>query len=115
MTLIESPLAAIESLKPGEIFTYTQIAKKFGVDQSTLGRRHRRLTGPHSAKVVNQQKLNPQQEEELAVYIDKLTERRLQPSRDMIRNFASSVAREPVSDSWVTRFRHTHQERLIPR
>jgi hypothetical protein len=38
---IEAALAAIESLEPGEHFTYTEIADKYGVDRTTLSRRYR--------------------------------------------------------------------------
>jgi DNA-binding GntR family transcriptional regulator len=40
MSLIEAALAAIEVLEPGEKLVYTKIAEKFGVDRSTLARRH---------------------------------------------------------------------------
>ncbi|KAF1934447.1 DDE-domain-containing protein, partial [Didymella exigua CBS 183.55] len=33
----------------------------------------------------------------------------------MIRNFASAVAQETLSDSWVTRFLHRHNNCLLPR
>jgi hypothetical protein len=33
----------------------------------------------------------------------------------MIQNFASTVAKEPVSESWVTRFINRHQDQLTPR
>jgi hypothetical protein len=31
----------------------------------------------------------------------------------MIRNFASTIAYERVSESWVTRFKHRHEDALI--
>jgi hypothetical protein len=34
-------LAAIKALEPGEEICYTKIAQKYGVDRSTLSRRHR--------------------------------------------------------------------------
>ena len=62
---------------------------------------------------VQQQKLTPQQELELVKYIEELTACRLPPTRDMIANFALSVATEPVSKSWVTRFISNHSIHLI--
>ena len=35
------------------------------------------------------------------------------PTRDMIANFASAVAQEPVSESWVTRFINKYSFHLI--
>ncbi|KAF1935023.1 hypothetical protein EJ02DRAFT_362398 [Clathrospora elynae] len=104
MALIEAVLAAIESLEPGEKFTYQQIAAAHGVNQSTLSRRHKQSHVLHEAKSINQQKLNPQQELELVEYIKMLTKRGLPPTREMVQNFASCVAKEPVGEGWVTRF-----------
>jgi hypothetical protein len=38
---------------------------------------------------------------------------RLPPTRDMVRNFASTIAHKRVSESWVTRFYHCHEHNLI--
>jgi len=115
MTAIDNALAEIDALEPGEKLCYQKIATRHGVDRSTLSRRHKQIQAPRATKDTNQQKLNPQQEEELVKYIEGLTARRLPPTRDMIRNFASTIAREPVSDSWVTRFINKHKDRLTPR
>ncbi len=40
MTDINEALEYLNSLKPGEKFSYTEVAKKFGVVRSTLTRRH---------------------------------------------------------------------------
>ena len=45
-------------------------------------------------------------------YIEELTEHHLPPAKDMIQNFASSVAQKEVSDSWVTRFINKHHDRI---
>jgi hypothetical protein len=47
------------------------------------------------------------------LYIKDLTRRRLPPTRDMGRDFASTIAHERVSESWVTRFHHRHEHNLI--
>ncbi|KAF2621478.1 hypothetical protein BU25DRAFT_308272, partial [Macroventuria anomochaeta] len=62
---------------------------------------------------IAQQKLTPQQEDKLVKYIEELTACRLPPTREMIANFASSIATEPVSESWVTRFINNHSIHLI--
>jgi hypothetical protein len=58
------------------------------------------------AERINQQKLNPQQELELVSYIEDFTKRELSSTKEMIQNFASIIATEPVSDAWVTCFLH---------
>jgi len=100
---------------PAKSSVIKKTATRHGVDRSTLSRRHKQIQAPRASKDINHQKLNPQQEEELVKYIEELTARRLPPTRDMIRNFASTIAREPVSDSWVTRFINKYKDRLTPR
>ena len=41
MGAIEDAIEAIESREPGEDFTYRNIAKIFGVNRTTLARRHK--------------------------------------------------------------------------
>ncbi|RYN88163.1 hypothetical protein AA0119_g12098 [Alternaria tenuissima] len=44
-----------------------------------------------------------------------LTERRIPPTREIIRNFASAIVQESVSESWVTRFIDRQQDQFTPR
>jgi hypothetical protein len=113
MDPINAAVAAIDSLKPGEDFTYAGIAKIRGVERSTLSRRHRRVTRAREVTSQNRQKLNQQQERELLRYIERLTERGLPPTRQMIGNFAACIAKEDVSMSWVDRFVKRYPEALI--
>ena len=62
MEPIDAVIAAIKSLEPGEPFTHTELAKRFSFHCVTLSRRHQRSQVPHTTKVVNQRKLNLQQE-----------------------------------------------------
>ena len=101
---IEDALAEIASLGPEEEVCYARIAQKHGVVRSMLSRQHRAITQSATTKNINQQKLTLQQEKELIKYIEELTARHIPPTREMIANFASAVAQEPVSESWVTRF-----------
>ncbi|KAF1924063.1 uncharacterized protein M421DRAFT_73352, partial [Didymella exigua CBS 183.55] len=49
-----------------------------------------------------------QLEEDLVKYIEKLTRRHLQPTSRIVQNFASAVASNPCSESWVTCFLYCH-------
>ena len=104
MAPIDDALAEIESLEPGENLSYSKIADKYGVWRSTLTRRHKAKTRSREEQAIIQQKLSVQQEVELVKYIKGLTKQRLLPTREIIQNFALVVAKEPVSESWVTRF-----------
>jgi hypothetical protein len=81
MDPIDEAIAAIESLGPGEQFTYQEYAEKYGCNSRTLARRHQGKQGTVAEKNTAQQRLTPQQEEELVTYIVGLTERRLPPTR----------------------------------
>jgi len=115
MAPIDDAIAAFKSLEPGEHFLYRAIARSFSVSNSTLTRRHKGRQCPQEAKDYNQQRLSLQQELELVQYINSLTEKVLPPTREIIQHFASSIATEPVSDAWVTRFLGRHSDQLVSR
>jgi hypothetical protein len=96
MGSIEAVLAVIKSLKPGEKLVYAQIARNYSVEPTTLARRHKGASTSLNTRFENQQALHPQQELELLRYIERLTERGLPPTRAMIRNFASQIAKREL-------------------
>jgi transposase-like protein len=93
---IEAAIAAIESLSLGEKFSYTEIARQYNVDRTTLSRRHRKVTRTTTEKYEEHRLLNTTQEAELIQYLNKLCAKGLPLSREMIRNFASEIARKPI-------------------
>ena len=99
MGAIEDAIEAIESREPGEDFTYRNIAKIFGVNRTTLARRHQGSQASRTVISTNQQKLSPEEELELVDYINRLTKRALLPTQEIIQNFALQVAREPVGEA----------------
>ncbi|KAG9191048.1 hypothetical protein G6011_09136 [Alternaria panax] len=112
MNPIQEAIEEIESREPGDNFTYTEVARRYNIDRRTLARRHQGVTGPRG---LPHRSLHPQTEIELRNYCKTLTERRLPPSRPMIQRFASGLAGKDVSESWVTRFLHRHDDHLISR
>ena len=115
MDPIQAAINEIESQEPGEDLSYTKIADKYGVERTTLSRRHRGVTTSRAAINNNKRKLDLQQEQELVQYIKRLIERHIPPTRQMIQNFASAIVQEPVGDSWVTRFINRYSIQLISR
>ena len=57
MAPIDNALAAIKALKPEEKLVYQKIADQYGVDRSTLARRHRGVQAAQETKYSRQQKL----------------------------------------------------------
>jgi hypothetical protein len=112
MTAIQDAIAELERMGKGVSFLYTKIDKDFEVDRSTLARRHKSKQTLRAVNAVQQQKLNPQQEEELIIYIGELTECGLPPTCEMIKNFASAVAESDVGESWISRFLMRHKIKL---
>jgi transposase len=112
MDPIQKAIEEIESHKAGDDFSYRQIAKKYSVVRSTLQRWHR---DQMRTREVSHLILHPQQETELVQHIQSLTERRTPPTRGLIRSMASSLAKQEVSESWVTRFLRRNQDCLISR
>jgi transposase-like protein len=104
MAPINDAIEEIESLEPGEKWSYRKIAKKHGVGHETLRRQHQGISLSVQEFGLQHQKLTQQQELELVKYIEDLTARYLQPTREMVQNFASSIAKQTMSQSWVTQF-----------
>ena len=109
---MEEALAELDALDSDEDFCYAEIAKKHGVARSTLSRKHRGVSGSRAEAGLARRNLQPEHEAELVKYIEELTERKLPPTREMVQNYTSDIAGHPVSESWVTRFLHQHQDEL---
>ena len=109
---IQEAIEHIESREAEDSFLYRQVSKIFGVDRTTLSRRHKGLQVSYKAKCANQQQLNPQQEDEVVGYIERATRDGLPPTQGILKNFGSAVAQQEVSDSWVNWFRYRHPDEL---
>jgi hypothetical protein len=109
---IEEALAELDALDSSEEVCYATIARKHGVARSTLSRKHRGVSGSRAEASLARRKLQLEQKAELVNYIEGLTERKLTPTREMVQNYASDIARYLVSKSWVTRFLHRHEDKL---
>jgi hypothetical protein len=110
---INEALEDTKSREEGEQLSLREFADKYGVGRATPGKRWR--GGIHSKEEGNAtpQVLSLQQKMELVRYIKKLTKRGLPPTREMVRNFSSEVAKRELNESWVTRFINRHQIHLI--
>jgi hypothetical protein len=104
MEPINAALAATEALESGEKPVHMQIARTFGVERTTLARRHQGLSTSRAIRYQNQQALNPQQELELTQYIDQISNQGVPPTRDILQIFASQLAQKELGYHWVDRF-----------
>jgi transposase-like protein len=101
---IQEAISDIKSRASGEAFSYRKVAQKWGVNRTTLARRHQGVQADRAGGGQKHQKLSPQQEDELCKYIEGLTKQGLPPTRETVRNFAVSIAKEECSDRWVPGF-----------
>jgi hypothetical protein len=84
MDPIQEAIEDIESCESEDKFPYREVAKRFGVDRTTLWRRHQGQQRTSATKANHQQLLSPRQESALAQYIERCTRRCLPPTREMV-------------------------------
>jgi hypothetical protein len=97
MDQILDAIEAIELRKDGASFLYSKVANRFGVDRTTLLQRYQSVRGSNEEMGKAQQLLSPQQELELMPYIERCTRQGLPPTREMVQNFGSAVAKWKVT------------------
>ncbi|KAJ9644779.1 hypothetical protein H2199_003744 [Coniosporium tulheliwenetii] len=86
--------AAIADLGSQERTSYAATARKWRVVRETLAKRYKGETGTvQEANSYARQKLISAQEEALIKHIDKLTDRGLPPTPQMVKNIAEEVAK----------------------
>lgn len=61
----------------------------------------------------DQKNLSPAQQQELVEYVKRLTKQRISPTRELIQDFGTTLARKPVSESGVTRFINANTHLLL--
>jgi hypothetical protein len=113
MGSIEAALADLESRGRGEKINYTQLAKRHGVDRTTLSKRHRGVQQPREAQYESQRNLNDQQSEQLTKWINDLTKRGLPPSNEMLRNFAKEITGTKPGKMWPSRWLKAHSGKIV--
>jgi hypothetical protein len=107
---INSALADLESQMN---INYSATARKWGVSRQTLAKRYKGETGTvQEANSYVRQKLTNAQEEVLITHVNRLTERGLPPTPQIVRNIAEEVAKTKLGVHWVTRFYQRYRNRL---
>lgn len=114
MAPIDLALEYLESLGPEEKINYTQIAKKFGVDRSTLSRRHRQVSGSKEDQYSAQALLSKHRTEVLISLVNELAKSGVPLSNARLSEFAKILARKEPGKNWASRWVKQHSDRLIP-
>ena len=94
MAPIDLALADLESQK---VPNYKATAKKFGCDRRTLARRHQgKSTSRAAANSEYRQRLTVAQEATLIGFINKLSDRGMPPTSQIVRNLAEEIISDQV-------------------
>jgi transposase-like protein len=97
--------AAISDLESQDRVNYAAIARKWEIDRSTLSRRHRGETGPNrDATSYARRQLTDTQEDILIGHINKLSDRGLPPTPQIVKNIAEEIAHVTLGKNWIPRF-----------
>src|SRR5450432_3366504 len=101
--------AAIADLESQDRINYAAVAKKWKVDHSTLSRRHRGETGPNQdATSYARRQLTDAQEKALIRHINKLSNRGIPPTPQIVKNIAEEIVCVTLGPNWVSRFYRRH-------
>jgi hypothetical protein len=109
----ERMTAAFAALDLQEPRNYSQVATKYELERTTLAKRYKGQTV--SRKVFlseSRQCLTIAQEEALIEQINKLTDRHIPPTSQMVKNFAEEMIGKEVGKNWTQGFIRRHDGRL---
>jgi AraC-like DNA-binding protein len=104
---------AIDDLESQNRPNIAATAKKWKIDRSTLSRRFRGKTGSkEEATSCSRKKLSTTQEEALIAHINRLSDRGLPPTPQIVKNLAEELVHEEIGKNWVSRFCQRYANRL---
>src|SRR5205809_6050318 len=99
---------ALEDLRSQERINYKKTAEKWGLERTTLAKRHKGQTGTiEAANSDVRQRLrltNAQEEEALIGHINRLTLRGMPPTSRIVRNIAEEISGQSLGPNWTARF-----------
>jgi hypothetical protein len=97
MTNEEAIKKALAELESSSKPNYTEIAQKYEIGRHALSRRHQgQTTSRHDFFSSHRQCLTDIQEELLIDQINRLTDRGIPPTSQMVKNFAEEIIRHAV-------------------
>src|SRR5450432_1245537 len=104
---------AIADLMNQSIPNISGTARKYAVDRTTLRRRFNGTQrSRHAAYEDSHQCLTTAQEEALIDFINRLTDRSLPPTSQIVKNVTEELRRGPVNKNWVSVFTRRHKDQL---
>ena len=93
--------------------SYVEVTKIYGLDPSTLTRRHKGITVSRTETTSTfRQRLNNTEEDTFLSYIDSLTDRHITPITKIIKNLVEEIVRGSIEKKWTVRFIQCHFNRI---
>jgi Tc5 transposase DNA-binding domain len=107
---INSAIAELNSqLKPN----ISAIARKWNIERTTLAKRYSGQTASRATYLSEQRQcLTNEQEDQLIIQINRLTERGMPPTSQIVKNLAEEVIGRSVRKNWTANFVRRHQGEL---
>jgi transposase-like protein len=113
---MEALEAALASLELSDSVNYAQTAREYGVNPTTLRRRHKgKQVSRYQAVFESKSLLTETQEQVLISYIKRLSERGIPSTVQMVRNFAAEIGKERPGKNWIYEFNKRHADELDSR
>jgi hypothetical protein len=107
---VELALAELAEL---EVPTFRPIARKYDINHTTLSRRFRgEQVSRAIANAEIHQRLSKEQEETLIKHINKLSDRNIPPTSQIVKNLAEEIIKDEVGKNWVGDFVKRHKDRI---
>jgi hypothetical protein len=105
--------AAITDLQSQERVNYSATAKRYNLERTTLAKRFQGKTvSNQEATSYARRQLTDTQEKTLIQYINKLSNRGIPPTPQIVKNLAVEIAGIKLGKNWVSRFCKRHQKDL---
>ena len=104
--------AALAILEPQDPPNYTQTAKEFNINRTTLSWRYRRITRAREDATEMKSLLLIQQERTPLRYINLLTKRVLPPTTQMVQNFTFKILRITPKKNQVLQFIKRYKNKI---
>ena len=102
--------AAVDAIRRGEFSSYSATADFHDVDRTAVSHRIRGLTKTRrDATAFYHQALSTTKEELLISHINKLTDRGIPPTSQIVKNLAKEIRGTEVGKNWVSHFYKRHK------
>lgn len=104
---------ALADLDTQETPNYSKAARDYGLERTTIMRRHKGKTRSRARFLSeSSQCLTNEQEEVLIKHINRMTDRGMPPTAQIVKNLAKEIIKKKIGKNWISDFVKRHKNRL---